>query len=81
MTVPILETPQETIVRLAQQHGIVSTPQSLDRLAGAITYLAGDDVSQPDDIEMLLIRLRQGKHINNEQFDQLLHDYLTGFDV
>lgn len=57
---------EEKIRTLALEHGINSSPNSLDQMAQAITKLAGDDVAL-DDVSMLIVNLSKAGHLSTQE--------------
>ena len=63
------------VVELAQQHGVVYRRTGLSEFAQAISRMAGDE-GAPDQIERLVIALRQAKVIDGSTMVEILGRYL-----
>ncbi len=65
----------QTIIRLAQQHGVSYKPTARDAWAGEVTRLADDDVTL-DGIELLLIALQREGRLSRPEALRLQVNYL-----
>lgn len=61
---------------LAALHQISYVKTATDHLAENITRLCGDDVGEPDEIQLLLVALRRAGHLDGREFIGLQADYL-----
>jgi hypothetical protein len=71
----LLSETGQTILHLAERHGVSYTPTARDAWAREITRLAGDDVIL-DDVELLLIALQRTGHLSRPEALRLQVNYL-----
>ena len=65
----------QTIIHLAERHGVSDKPTAMDTWADEITRLADDDVTL-DEVELLLIALQRAGHLSHPEALRLQWNYL-----
>jgi hypothetical protein len=71
----LLSQTEQTIIHLAEQHGVSYSATATDAWAREITRLADDDVIL-DDVELLLIALQRAGHLSRPEALRLQVNYL-----
>lgn len=71
----LLSQTGQTIIHLAERHGVSYTPTAIDAWAREVTRLADDDVIL-DDVELLLIALQRAGHLSRPEALRLQVNYL-----
>ena len=71
----LLSETGQTIIELAERHGVSYTSSARDAWAREITRLADDDVTL-DDVELLLIALQRAGHLSRPEALRLQVNYL-----
>ena len=71
----MINSAAEKIRQLAQLHNVTAEKTTHDFLAEVISHLA-DDEAVPDEVEILLAKLRRAGVIDNKQLVQLMSEYL-----
>ena len=67
---------RQTILDLAQQHGVGTEPTALDLKAKAISYLSDNDTDGDDEAFQALVNLRRAKVLSTEEGHKMLLDLM-----
>lgn len=71
-----MNTAEETIRRLAAQHGVDASPHPMSSLARDINRLSDAEAPEPDEVRRLLINLARKDFVTEQDATLLLVRYL-----